>query len=549
MSRKSAPQAEADIEVYGIPFTGSGPLPTKEMVGSKAHNLMRMARRGLPVPPGFVLGTSLCRDYLARGDKALAGLGDVLERELEHLASTTGRRFGDPKRPLLVSVRSGAVVSMPGMMETVLNVGLTDATLRGLIRLTGNPRLAADCQRRLVQQFAEVVHGVEAERFDTVLSDRLAEQRLVSARDLDSQALGELADAYRAVFEGVVGEPFPASPIAQLNASVEAVVQSWMSKRAQTYRKMNSIPYSTGTATIVQCMVFGNAGPTSGSGVGFTRNPSDGTKALYVDFLSNAQGEDVVSGRSNAFGMEELERRAPLAHRQLAEAADLLEHEFQDMQDFEFTVEDGHLFVLQARSGKRTPLAALRIATDLVQEGKIPAPAGLALLKNVDIGAIESLVLEPSEGIVAAARAVPASAGVAVGVAVFDPARLNAYKQKGKPVILMRERTETTDISALADAEALVTAHGARTSHAAVVARQLGKVCLVGCQTLRIDASLRRGTLGDAEIKEGDTITADGTTGLIYCGAIPVKRVRPKELMELVSSWSRAPQRASRDKV
>jgi pyruvate,orthophosphate dikinase len=312
---------------------------------------------------------------------------------------------------------------------------------------------------------------------------------------------------------------------------------------------MNSIPDSAGTATIVQCMVFGNAGPTSGSGVGFTRNPSDGTKALYVDFLPNAQGEDVVSGRSNAFGMEELERRAPLAHRQLVEATGLLEHEFQDMQDFEFTVEDGRLFILQARSGKRTPLAALRIATDLVREGKIPAKAGLALLKNVDIEAIEALALEPPEGTVAAARAVPASAGVAVGVAVFDPARLSSYKQKGKPVILMRDRTETTDISALADAEALVTAHGARTSHAAVVARQLGKVCLVGCQSLRIDASLRRGTMGDAEIKEGETITADGTTGLIYLGAIPVKRVRPKDLVELVSSWSKIPARASKDKV
>jgi pyruvate,orthophosphate dikinase len=346
-----------------------------------------------------------------------------------------------------------------------------------------------------------------------------------------------------------VGQPFPESPLAQLKASVEAVLQSWMSERAQAYRKMNSIADSAGTATIVQSMVFGNAGPTSGSGVGFTRNPSDGTKALYVDFLPNAQGEDVVSGRSNAAGMEELERRAPQAHRMLVEATELLENEFLDMQDFEFTVEDGRLFILQARSGKRTPLAALRIATDLVREGKIPAKAGLALLEHIDIEAIETLALDPPEGTVAAARAVPASTGVAVGVAVFDPARLGSYKQKGKPVILLRERTETTDISALADAEALVTAHGARTSHAAVVARQLGKVCLVGCQALRIDASLRRGTLGEAEIKEGETITVDGTTGLIFLGAIPVRRVRPREHVDLARSWSKVPYKAPRIKL
>jgi pyruvate,orthophosphate dikinase len=287
-------------------------------------------------------------------------------------------------------------------------------------------------------------------------------------------------------------------------------------------------------------MTFGNAGPTSGSGVGFTRNPSDGSKALYVDFLANAQGEDVVAGRLNALGMDELERRMPEAHQQLVGMAGVLEEEFGDMQDFEFTVETGRLFALQARSGKRTPLAALRIATDLVQEGKIASKAGLALLNEIDLDAIESMELAPPSGTIPLACAVPASAGVSVGAAVFDTSRVAAYKKMGKPTILMRDQTETSDIQALVEAEALVTAYGARTSHAAVVARQLGKVCLVGCRTLIIDANGRRAVLGDIEIKEGDILTVDGTTGCIFQGEIPIRREKPKELVRLALSWSKS---------
>lgn len=543
MSRRTRAALEADMDLYRIPCEGADALPGKETVGSKAYNLMRMARRGLPVPPGFVFGTNLCRAYLSRGDAALANIDVVLERELEQLATATGRRLGDSKRPLLVSVRSGAPVSMPGMMETVLNVGLNDATRRGLLRLTGNPRLAADCQRRLVQQYAEVVHGIAAGRFDAILNAKLAAEQASGVHDLDSKALDELAASYRDAFQDLVGAPFPESPLVQLKAAIEAVLKSWMSARAREYRKINGIPEDIGTATIVQCMTFGNAGPTSGSGVGFTRNPSDGSKALYVDFLANAQGEDVVAGRLNALGMDELERRMPAAHRQLVAMADVLEEEFGDMQDFEFTVEDGRLFSLQARSGKRTPLAALRIATDLVQEGKIAPKAGLALLKGIDLDAIESMELAPPSGTAPLARAVPASTGVSAGVAVFDTSRVAAYKKMGKPIILMRDQTETSDIQALVGAEALVTAHGARTSHAAVVARQLGKVCLVGCHALAIDTNGRRATLDGAEIKEGEMLTVDGTTGCIFRGEIPVKRTKPKELVKLTLSWSKPPPR------
>ena len=527
--------------MYRIPYDGSeDALPSKELVGSKAHNLMRMARSGLIVPPGFVLGTGFCRAYLDHGNAALEGLDELLEHELEALAARTGRRFGDPKHPLLVSVRSGAAVSMPGMMETVLNVGLTETTFRGLLRLTGNPRLAADCRRRLIQQFAEVVHGADPGRFEAILAAKLAEEKLARPEELDCRVLGEIVAAFEALFETIAGQPFPSSPLAQLRASVEAVLKSWMSARATSYRKLNNILDNIGTATIVQMMVFGNAGPASGSGVGFTRNPSDGTRAPYVDYLTNAQGEDVVAGRTSVLGMEELERRAPDAYGQLVRAQDKLEREFGDMQDFEFTVEDGRLYMLQARSGKRTPLAALRIAVDLVNEEAITSEAGLALLRGLDLDAIEAMELSPPADAKPLACAVPASSGVAVGAAVFDTARVEAFKRKGKAVVLLREHTETADIQALTNAEALVTAHGARTSHAAVVARQLGKVCLVGCEGLAIDASGRRGTIRGAKIQEGETITADGTSGLLFRGEVPVKRVKPKTLVGEVLRWRKS---------
>lgn len=538
MSRKSRPVLDTELYIYRIPFDGCGELPAKEIVGSKAHNLMRMARRGLPVPPGFVFGTGLCRDYLKRGPVAFAGLEKLLDPELEQLASVTGRRLGDARPPLLLSVRSGAVMSMPGMMETVLNIGMTDATTRGLARVIGNPRLAADCQRRLIAQYAEVVHDIPIGGFDQLLRRKLAEQQATSVAEIDTDGMRELAGSYLDVFTAQTGRSFPTAPLDQLTAAIEAVVKSWMSDRAQAYRKMNAIPESVGTAAIVQQMVFGNAGPTSGSGVGFTRNPSDGSSSLYVDFLANAQGEDVVSGRFTVQGMGELEKEMPEVHRNLLVIADELEREFGDMQDFEFTVERGRLYMLQARSGKRTPLAALRIASDLVKENKITAKGAISLLKDIDLDAIESIELLPPAGVEPLAVAVPSSAGVASGVAVFDPERVAVYKQKRKPIVLVRETTETADIKSLADATALVTAQGARTSHAAVVARQLGLVCVVGCREITIDIGLRSSSFGGIKVQEGDMLTVDGSSGAIYLGALPTRRSRPEELLKLARSWS-----------
>ncbi len=541
---KPAPGLPLAGAIFRTPFDGAAEqIPAKETVGSKSHNLMRLAARGLPVPPAFVLGTEVCRDYLRRGDAALAGLAEILDRELQHLAERTGRRFGDAKRPLLVSVRSGAALSMPGMMETVLNVGLNNATLRALIRMTGNPRLGYDCRCRLVQQYGEVVHAIAPVRFDLRRKSVLAERGASDVNELDTRGLAHMAEVFGDEFEAATGEPFPTDPHIQLRRAIEAVLRSWASPRAQSYRTLNAIPNDLGTAATVQAMVFGNLGPASGSGVGFTRNPADGSNQLYVDYLPNAQGEDVVAGRRKTLGLEELEARAPQAFRALAEARSILEHEFRDMEDFEFTIEDGRLYLLQARTGKRTPLAALRIPHDLAEEGLISPAEALARIDAVGVDAIESVALNPARNQTPFAHGVPASTGVAIGVAAFDPERIAALKEKGKPIILFRENAETSDIGALSEAAALVTAEGARTSHAAVVARELGTVCIVGCEGLAIDPSGRRGAFGAQIIEEGEVLSIDGDKGDIYRGESEVVRARPTAVLDQIARW-RAIERA-----
>jgi len=398
-----------------------------------------------------------------------------------------------------------------------------------------------------VQQFAEVVHGVAAKAFEDMLAARLREEKLARVEELDSRALNDLAAAYEEKFQALVGEEFPSSPMSQLRASAEAVLKSWTSARAESYRRLNGISDEVGTATLVETMVFGNAGPSSGSGVGFTRNPSDGSNKLYVDYLPNAQGEDVVAGRRNALPLDELERRAPKAHQELLRARGVLEQEFGDMQDFEFTLEEGCLYMLQARAGKRTPLATLRIAHDLVAEKTIAPEEGVKLLEGVDLDAIEVVEIAAA-GVQPMARGVPASGGVVVGTVVFDAGRVGEFTRQGKPVVLLRENTETADIQALSQAQALVTAHGARTSHAAVVARQLGKVCIVGCNALNIDGGQRSGAFDAVAIKEGELVTVDGTLGLIFRGELQVRRSKPERLVAAVRRWQAAGTRAKASK-
>jgi len=525
--------------VFRIPFDGpSVELPGKDAVGSKAHNLMRLARRELPVPPGFVLGTEVCRDYLRRGPAALDDIDSVLEVELQRLADLTGRYVGDRKRPLLLSARSGAAISMPGMMETVLNLGLGAGAMRGLLRLTGNPRLAQDCRRRLIQQYGEVVHAIAPSRFEEREKTLLAQLSAATIEDLDTAGLAMLAAGFEEEFEASASRPFPTDPLRQIRTAIEAVLRSWSSERAKTYRRLNGISDELGTAVTIQAMIYGNLGPTSGSGVGFTRDPSSGQDQLYIDYLPNAQGEDVVSGRRTALGASELQHRVPEAYDVLVRAKVILEHEFGDMQDFEFTVEDGRLYFLQSRSGKRTALAALRIAHDLAVSGVVTRQAALELLNGVDLDQVveERLVVGP--GHAPLLKGIPAGTGVAVGAAVFDPERGAQLRREGKPFILLRQTAETGDIDALSQAAALVTVEGARTSHAAVVARQLGLPCVVGCTSLRIATSGRRAVVGTTSIAEGDQLSVDSTTGEIYLGKAEALRSRPVDLLNEIERWS-----------
>jgi len=541
VTNRADPPTSFDSNIWSIPFEGANDkLPTKEAVGSKAHNLMRMAACGLTVPPGFVLETSLCRAYLQKGAAALEGINGILHRKLQQLGERTNRRFGYPRRPLLVSVRSGAVVSMPGMMETVLNIGLNDETLRGLIRMTGNPRLAQDCRRRLVQQYGEVVRHIAPDHFENRLKSSLAGHGLADIEELDTNSLREIGNDYLVALESAASQPFPKDPWVQLRDAVEAVLRSWSSPRAQEYRRLSGIPDDLGTAVIVQAMVFGNWGPTSGSGVGFTRNPADGDNALYVDYLANAQGEDVVGGRRKAVGLDALQRRAPDAYRSLLSARAVLERQFADMQDFEFTVEQGQLYFLQCRAGKRTPLAALQIAHDLVEELAIAPAEALRRLAGLDLESIEAARLQPHEGQAPLIRGTPASNGVAIGAVLFDPERLATIARSGKAVILVRQSAETGDIRALSEAAALLTVDGARTSHAAVVARQLGKVCIVGCEGLCIDPSLRRGVFGSETLLEGEVVSVDGATGAVFRGEMAIAHERPVTLLKKVESWRHA---------
>jgi len=517
-------------EVYLIGCGGDvalqGQLSAQSM-GFKAWNLLRMAQRGLPVPAAFVIGTHYCADPVAR-----AGVGGsaLWRAGLHELERSTGQALGDTRHPLLLSVRSGAPVSMPGMMDTLLNIGLCDATVAGLMRRTGNPRLVWDAYRRLVANFGEVVAGLPATLFDDAGTALFGGR---DERELDFADLRLLVQRYLQVYAAGAGRPFPQDPAEQLGCAVEAVFASWQSTKAREYRRLNQIASHIGTAVTVQCMVFGNAGGQSGAGVGFTRDPASGEPALWVDFLFNAQGEDVVSGRRSAHGHDELAAVLPQVWQDLSNAARQLELDFGDMQEFEFTVQEGQLFMLQTRSGKRTPQAAARIALDLLDEGLIGPKLTLERTATLDREALAQrcVVAQGGKALAPLGRAATASSGVAVGEVALDEARAAARHAAGVAMVLVRRDAETRDIAALESATGLLTQRGARTSHAAVVARQLGKVCLVGCTELQIDESARTIRVGDTTLREGELITLDGNEGVFYAGATEVANKYPEELL------------------
>lgn len=503
-------------------------------MGSKGHGLLRLARVGLPVPPAFVLGTAVCRDYFAGGARAPADLRDLLTTGLQRLEEATGRRFGGARRPLLVSVRSGAPVSMPGMMETLLNVGLGDSTLPGLLRATGNPRQVRDCYRRLVRDFTEVVYGASAAPFDSLVARYCAADGLSSVRELDAGTLAQVNEESLELACSATGHPFPQAPMEQLLQAVEAVFRSWESDKARHYRRLRRIDDALGTAVTVQAMVFGNAGRSSGAGVGFTRDPGTGEDGLYLDFLFNAQGEDVVSGRHSVEDTDRFARRLPQVASELRRIKDVLEAEFRDMQDFEFTVENGRLYLLQTRAGQRTPWAAVRIAADMARAGRITPPEAIAQLSGLRLDEIERTHLATAAAGPPLATAVSAGIGAAAGEIVFDSKRAVQLNEAGRPVILARPDIRAEDIEGIAAAQGIVTSAGGRTSHAAVVARQLGKVCLVGCGAMRIEPDGKSCTIGATRLAEGDPVTLDGDSGRIYAGRLDVVRERPeRELSEL----------------
>ncbi len=496
-----------------------------EEVGNKAWNLMRMSAAGLPVPEAFVLPAAWCRQIQSGADENQ--LAETLSAGIATLEKATGLGFGSARRPLLVSVRSGAAVSMPGMLETVLNIGMNRTTVEGLIGYTGNPRLAWDCYRRLVQGYAEVVQGLPRGPFDELVA---------KTREYDYSTLRQLTHDMLGRFQELAGIPFPDDPYEQLKQAAAAVFRSWDAPKAATYRAANGIDHDGGTAATVQRMVFGNAGGASGAGVAFTRNPATGAPELYLDFEFNGQGEDVVAGRLASHGENRLKRMLNSAWAQLEDAGRSLERLFGDAQDFEFTIQCGTLYLLQARSAKRTPWAALRIAVDQVDEGLITPSQALARLANIDLGSVERTRLA-DQAIDPLARAQVAGMGVASGAIALDSEAAHRMAGAGTPVILVRRETETADIAGMMSAAGILTASGGRTSHAAVVARQLGKVCLVGCPDLEIDLRGRSCRIGKASMNEGDFLSIDGNDGGIYAGKLELVSERPERELTRIAAW------------
>ena len=517
-----------------ISGAASSPDITPEIAGSKAAQLWRMVQLGLDVPPAFVMPTTLCNAVNARKSAALEKLQRGLAKGIAWLEEMTGRRFGDSRSPLLVSVRSGAAVSMPGMLETILDIGLNDETVHGLIRMSGNPRVAFDSYRRLIQNYADVVDGVPAAKFDQRLNDMMKREGVLTETELDPEALERLSGEFHELTLHIAGRALPDDPYEQLRASATAVYRSWESARAREYRKLNRFGEMSGTAVTVQAMVFGNSGECSGSGVAFSRNPATGANELYIDFLFDAQGEDVVSGRRTPANATQLEARLPQIARQLADGVRRIEREFRYIQDVEFTVENGRLYFLQSRAAKCTPRAALRIAVDMVQEGVIDVATALARLADIDVGMLGiARFTEPAPTI---AAAIPASPGVASGRVVFDSRRAKELASTGDPVILVRPDTSTEDVGGVAVSAGVLTAVGGRTAHAAVIARELGKVCLVGCRTLAIDEQRREARIGDAYIRDGDWLSLDGDTGDVTLGKRAIVTAQPPGLAE-VERW------------
>jgi pyruvate,orthophosphate dikinase len=522
---------------YVYDFSESAELG-RELLGGKGAGLAEMTAIGLPVPAGFTVTTAACREYMRSGGQLPEGLADEIDEAVRRLEETTGKRFGDPSDPLLVSVRSGAAVSMPGMMDTILNLGLNDEAVEGLARATGNERFAYDAYRRLVQMYGDVVDGVEGRRFEEELGALKSSRGVAEDVDLDAGDLRELVGRFREIYRESTGREFPGDAREQLERAVRAVFESWNTQRAQVYRRANEIPDDLGTAVNVVQMVFGNRGDDSGTGVAFTRDPSTGAQGIWGEFLVNAQGEDVVAGIRTPQPIAEMQSRFGETFERLVETMARLEEHYREMQDIEFTVEEGTLYILQTRTGKRTAAAALRIAVEMVAEGLLSREEAVA---RIDPGQLDQLLhpmIDPGAEYEVAGKGLNASPGAATGRIVLDADRAEEQGKAGEAVILVRTETTPDDIHGVIEARGVLTAHGGMTSHAAVVARGMGKPCVAGCDGLSIDLGARRIRLGERELAEGDLITIDGGRGEVIVGEVALVPPQIDENFETLLGWA-----------
>jgi pyruvate, orthophosphate dikinase len=519
-----------------------GDATMRDLLGGKGAGLAEMTRAGLPVPPGFTVTTEACNDYFAAGEQLPEGLWDDATEAMSEVEQVTGKGFGNPDNPLLVSVRSGAKFSMPGMMDTVLNLGLNEQTLHGLINLTGNERFGWDAYRRFIQMFGRIVMGVDGHRFDEAWEQAKHERAVKEDTDLDAAALREVAGKFREIVLQDTGRDFPEDPYEQLDLAIKAVFASWFGKRARDYRDNQKIAHDLGTAVNVMTMVFGNMGDDSGTGVAFTRDPNTGERVLFGEYLTNAQGEDVVAGIRTPLHITDMRERMPQIYRQFEEIAGRLERHYRDMQDLEFTIERGTLYMLQTRSGKRTATAAVRIAADMVADGIISEQEALARIEPAHVDQLLRDQFDPSAKEKAAkiTAGLNASPGAAVGKAVFNADRAFEMAGQGEKVILVRIETSPDDFHGMAAAQGVLTARGGATSHAAVVARQIGKPCVAGCASLVIDYGTRSARVNGLGFSEGEWISLDGTTGEVFVGALPTVEVRFEDQAELqkILEWA-----------
>lgn len=515
------------MEKYVYSFK-EGNKDMRDLLGGKGANLAEMTNLGLPVPNGFTITTQACNRFYEENEELWQDLKEEIRKGIENVEKITNKGFSDKENPLLFSVRSGAKISMPGMMDTILNLGLNDVTVEGLSKKTNNERFAYDSYRRFIQMFSDVAMGIPKAEFDKILNKQKEIRNIENDIDLDTDDLKEIVKEYKAIYKKYIGEDFPQDPKVQLFNAVRAVFMSWNTPRAKIYRKLNEISDTLGTAVNVQEMVFGNMGMNSGTGVAFTRNPATGENVLFGEFLIDAQGEDVVAGVRTPEPIARLENELPSVYKEFKETVEKLEKHYKDMQDIEFTVENGKLFMLQCRNGKRTTKAAINIAVDQVNEGLITKEEAILRIEPKSIDQIlhptfEEKDVKSKEEIT---KGLPASPGAASGVVVFSPDKVIEYHKNNLKTILVREETSPEDIDGMVYAEGILTARGGMTSHAAVVARGMGKCCVAGCSELRVDEEDKVIRYHGGEIKEGDMISIDGSTGYVYLGEI--KKVTPE---------------------